>query len=63
MRPKTAILLILMLCLLIYGAGLRGPFLFDDLPNFSAISKWLGGRGRLAMHLGCLSLRTAQCPY
>ena len=47
MRPKTAILLILMLCLLIYGAGLRGPFLFDDLPNFSAISKWLGGRGSI----------------
>lgn len=45
MRPKTAMLLTLLLCLLVYAAGLSGPFLFDDLPNFSVISAWLAGRG------------------
>ena len=45
MRPKTVMLLTLMLCLLMYAAGLRGPFLFDDLPNFSVIASWLAGRG------------------
>lgn len=44
MRPKTVMLLTLMLCLLVYAAGLRGPFLLDDLPNFSVIASWLEGR-------------------
>lgn len=45
MRQKTVMLLTLMLCLLVYASGLRGPFLFDDLPNFSVITTWMAGRG------------------
>ncbi len=47
MRPKTAVLLVLMCCLLVYAVGLRGPFLFDDWPNLTTISGWISGRGSI----------------
>jgi len=32
---------------LVYWIGLRGPFLFDDGPNFSIIKEWLAGKASL----------------
>lgn len=37
----------LALTLAVYWIGLHGPFLFDDVPNFALIQKWLRGEAEL----------------
>ena len=42
--PRLALLASLILAVVVYWAGLSGPFVFDDAQNLAAINDWLQGR-------------------
>lgn len=47
-RIILAILFIGMVaCMAVYWVGLRGPFMFDDVPTFGVIEAWLVGKSEL----------------
>ncbi|MGO4260323.1 hypothetical protein [Lysobacter sp. TAB13] len=43
MLARAVLLVAMALTVIVYWAGLSGPFIFDDLPNLSPVQSWLNG--------------------
>lgn len=48
LHPRLLIYAAILIAIALYWAGLRGPFLLDDLPNLSPLQRWLDGKATVA---------------
>lgn len=47
-RERLLVYVAILATIGVYWTGLQGPFLLDDLPNFSPLERWLDGRASIA---------------